>query len=200
MARPAGERSSVTGLQPFTALARFLFTCSAWVRICLGYRTMKARENALRIRRHVVDEKNRKVEDLERMIREFDVMAADLDGRSRRKKTARASATAAISPIRRSQSQQPSAGTTCAPPTTPCANSSQPPCASATMRWSSTLALPRRTKRAMTCGQVHAGAPSAVQARRCAKPSQLLSFWEAAPRLRRLLRVCMATQRHQECG
>jgi len=40
---------------------------------------MKARENALRIRRHVVDEKNRKVEDLERMIREFDVMAADLD-------------------------------------------------------------------------------------------------------------------------
>lgn len=40
---------------------------------------MKARENALRIRRHVVDEKNRKVEDLERMIREFDGMAADLD-------------------------------------------------------------------------------------------------------------------------
>ena len=40
---------------------------------------MKARENALRIRRHVVDEKNRKVEDLERMIREFEVMAADLD-------------------------------------------------------------------------------------------------------------------------
>lgn len=40
---------------------------------------MKARENALRIRRHVVDEKNRKVDDLERMIREFDVMAADLD-------------------------------------------------------------------------------------------------------------------------
>lgn len=42
---------------------------------------MKARENALRIRRHVVDEKNRKVEDLERMIREFDAMAADLDRR-----------------------------------------------------------------------------------------------------------------------
>ena len=40
---------------------------------------MKARENALRIRRHVVDEKNRKVDDLERMIREFDAMAADLD-------------------------------------------------------------------------------------------------------------------------
>lgn len=40
---------------------------------------MKARENALRLRRHVVDEKNRKVEDLERMIREFDAMAVDLD-------------------------------------------------------------------------------------------------------------------------
>ena len=40
---------------------------------------MKARENALRIRRHVVDEKTRKVEDLEWMIREFDGMAADLD-------------------------------------------------------------------------------------------------------------------------
>lgn len=40
---------------------------------------MKARENALRIRRHIVDEKNRKVDDLERMIREFDSMAADLD-------------------------------------------------------------------------------------------------------------------------
>lgn len=40
---------------------------------------MKTRDNALRLRRHVVDEKTRKVEDLERMIREFDVMAADLD-------------------------------------------------------------------------------------------------------------------------
>ena len=40
---------------------------------------MKARDNALRLRRHAVDEKARKVEDLERMIREFDNMAADLD-------------------------------------------------------------------------------------------------------------------------
>lgn len=40
---------------------------------------MKARDNALRLRRHAVDEKTRKVEDLERMIREFDNMAADLD-------------------------------------------------------------------------------------------------------------------------
>ena len=40
---------------------------------------MKARDNALRLRRHAVDEKARKVEDLERMIREFDKMAADLD-------------------------------------------------------------------------------------------------------------------------
>ena len=40
---------------------------------------MKARDNALRLRRHMVDEKTRKVEDLERMIREFEGMAVDLD-------------------------------------------------------------------------------------------------------------------------
>jgi hypothetical protein len=40
---------------------------------------MKARENAMRIKRHEVDEKNRKVEDLERIIREFDSMALDLE-------------------------------------------------------------------------------------------------------------------------
>ncbi|MGL4394939.1 MAG: flagellar export protein FliJ [Hyphomicrobium sp.] len=40
---------------------------------------MKARDTALRTRRHNVDEKARKVADLERIIREFDVMAADLD-------------------------------------------------------------------------------------------------------------------------
>ncbi len=40
---------------------------------------MKARENALRLRRHAVDEKSRKVDELERIIREFDTMAVDLD-------------------------------------------------------------------------------------------------------------------------
>lgn len=40
---------------------------------------MKARETAMRLKRHEVDEKTRKVEDLERIIREFDVMAADLE-------------------------------------------------------------------------------------------------------------------------
>ena len=40
---------------------------------------MKARETAMRLKRHDVDEKNRKVEDLERIIREFDQMAADLE-------------------------------------------------------------------------------------------------------------------------
>lgn len=40
---------------------------------------MKARDNALRLRRHMVDEKTRKVEDLERMVREFEGMAIDLD-------------------------------------------------------------------------------------------------------------------------
>ena len=40
---------------------------------------MKARETAMRLKRHEVDEKSRKVEDLERIIREFDIMAADLE-------------------------------------------------------------------------------------------------------------------------
>ena len=40
---------------------------------------MKARETAMRLKRREVDEKSRKVEDLERIIREFDTMAADLE-------------------------------------------------------------------------------------------------------------------------
>lgn len=40
---------------------------------------MKARETAMRLKRREVDEKSRKIEDLERIIREFDQMAADLE-------------------------------------------------------------------------------------------------------------------------
>lgn len=40
---------------------------------------MKSRETALRLKRHEVEEKSRKVEDLERIIREFDQMASDLE-------------------------------------------------------------------------------------------------------------------------
>ena len=40
---------------------------------------MKARENALRLRRRDAEDKFRKVEDLERIIREFELMASDLD-------------------------------------------------------------------------------------------------------------------------
>jgi len=40
---------------------------------------MKARESALRLKRFAADEKQRKVADLEHMIREFDGMANDLD-------------------------------------------------------------------------------------------------------------------------
>lgn len=40
---------------------------------------MKARETAMRVKRREVDEKSRKVEDLERIIREFDQMALDLE-------------------------------------------------------------------------------------------------------------------------
>ena len=40
---------------------------------------MKARDTAMRLKRREVDEKSRKVEDLERIIREFDIMASDLE-------------------------------------------------------------------------------------------------------------------------
>ena len=40
---------------------------------------MKARETAMRLKRREVDDKTRKVDDLERIIREFDVMALDLE-------------------------------------------------------------------------------------------------------------------------
>jgi flagellar FliJ protein len=40
---------------------------------------MKPRENAMRLRRRDVDDKIRKVEDLERIIREFEHMAVDLE-------------------------------------------------------------------------------------------------------------------------
>lgn len=45
----------------------------------LGYRTMKSREVAMRLKRFEADEKARKVADLEYMIREFETMAGDLD-------------------------------------------------------------------------------------------------------------------------
>ena len=47
--------------------------------MCLGYRTMKSRDMAVRLKRREVEEKTRKVDDLERIIREFDQMAADLE-------------------------------------------------------------------------------------------------------------------------
>lgn len=40
---------------------------------------MKARETALRLKRFELDEKARKVTDLEQMIREFETIASDLD-------------------------------------------------------------------------------------------------------------------------
>jgi flagellar protein FliJ len=45
----------------------------------MGYRTMKARETALRLKRFAADETARKVASLEHMIREFEGMSADLD-------------------------------------------------------------------------------------------------------------------------
>lgn len=40
---------------------------------------MKSRETNMRLKRREVEEKSRKVEDLQRIIREFDQMAADLE-------------------------------------------------------------------------------------------------------------------------
>lgn len=40
---------------------------------------MKSRDMAIRLKRREVEEKSRKVDDLERIIREFDQMAADLE-------------------------------------------------------------------------------------------------------------------------
>jgi hypothetical protein len=45
----------------------------------MGYRTMKPREAALRLKRFEAEEKARKVADLELMIREFEMIATDLD-------------------------------------------------------------------------------------------------------------------------
>jgi flagellar protein FliJ len=45
----------------------------------MGYRTMKARETALRLKRFAAEESVRKVAGLEQMIRELQVMASDLD-------------------------------------------------------------------------------------------------------------------------
>ena len=48
-------------------------------RICMGYRVMKAREEALRIKRFEADENAKKVANLEFMIADFQAMATDLD-------------------------------------------------------------------------------------------------------------------------
>lgn len=48
-------------------------------RTSMGYRTMKPRETALRLKRFEAEEKARKVADLELMIREFELIATDLD-------------------------------------------------------------------------------------------------------------------------
>jgi flagellar protein FliJ len=49
------------------------------VRTSMGYRAMKPRETALRLKRFEADEKARKVADIELMIREFENIASDLD-------------------------------------------------------------------------------------------------------------------------
>lgn len=60
-------------------LAWKLFIPALLLRICLGYRTMKSPEAAIRALRFEADEKARRVEDLEQMIREFEQVASDLE-------------------------------------------------------------------------------------------------------------------------
>lgn len=65
---------------PTDTLARFLLANGqTGFEHCQGYRTMKARESALKLKRFEADEKGRKVQDLEQMIREFETMASDLE-------------------------------------------------------------------------------------------------------------------------
>lgn len=45
----------------------------------LGYRTMREHDSEVRTKRYGLDEKSRKVSDLEKIIREFEMMATDLD-------------------------------------------------------------------------------------------------------------------------
>jgi flagellar protein FliJ len=63
----------------FAFLGIELVRVNARVRISTGYRTMKSREAALRLKRFEADEKSRKVQDLEYMIRDLELVAADLD-------------------------------------------------------------------------------------------------------------------------
>ncbi len=60
-------------------LARFLVDAPERVQVTTGFRTMKWREAAVKLKRFEADEKARKVAELEHMIREFKGMARCLD-------------------------------------------------------------------------------------------------------------------------
>ncbi len=60
-------------------LAGFFVGAPERVRVSTGFRTMKSREAAVRLKRFQADEKARKVAELEHMIREFEGMANGLD-------------------------------------------------------------------------------------------------------------------------
>jgi len=59
-------------------MARNLFRCRHGSNVS-GVSIMKAREAAMKLKRFDAEEKSRKVEDLEMMIRDFETMAEDLD-------------------------------------------------------------------------------------------------------------------------
>jgi len=74
--RGQGRLRKALGAQ---VLAEFLVGAPERVRVSTGFRTMKSREAAVRLKRFEADEKARKVAELEHMIREFEGMASDLD-------------------------------------------------------------------------------------------------------------------------
>ena len=57
----------------------FLGSQTKLVQKIEGYRTLKSRETSTRLNCREVEENSRKVEELQRIIREFDQMAADLE-------------------------------------------------------------------------------------------------------------------------
>jgi flagellar protein FliJ len=60
-------------------LARFLDRRLSWFKKVQGYRTVKSRETSKLLNCREVEENSRKVEELQRIICEFDQMAADLE-------------------------------------------------------------------------------------------------------------------------
>src|SRR5207249_7972961 len=67
-----------TAMRPFGA-GRFVACRSHWAGTSGEYESMKSRETLIRLKKFQVDEKRRKVAQIEGMIAEFERMGADLE-------------------------------------------------------------------------------------------------------------------------